>query len=185
MKKIFLVMGLVGLFAMASLAQNANTFIHDANISIKKIKANDSTTLFVQSKPHDKNLYLKVKEGEPIAIYIDGKRYDSDILDILDQDKIATVAVLNGENAMKKYNEPNVILIITKKEMKTMAQQRIENGNEDPIVIIDGKPVSKDELKKLSPNDFKAIKVLKDEDSKKKYNTEVGVIMVTTKKGGK
>lgn len=185
MKKSFLIIGLVSLFAMAASAQNANTFIHDANIFIKKIKDNDSTTLFVQSKPNDKRLFLKVKDGEPIAIYIEGKRYDSDILDILDQDKISSVAVLNGEFAMKKYKEPNVILIITKKGKENRAQQRIENGVEYPIVIIDGKQVSKEELKKIPKDVILSVNVLKDEKSKKKYKTEVGVIMVTTKKGNK
>jgi len=162
---------------MASLAQ-------DANIFIKKMKDNDSTTLFVQSRPNDKSLFLKVKDGEPIAIIIDGKKYDSDILDILDQDKIATAAVLNGEFAMKKYNEPNVIVIITRKEKEKMAQQRKKDkpGLEDAIVVIDGEVVSKEVFKNFPVEKIESVNILKDEKSLKKYNTKVGVILVTTKK---
>lgn len=174
MKKISLVIGLVSLFTTASLAQ-------DPNIFIKQMKDSDSVTLFVQSRPDDKSLFLKVKEGESVAIYIDGKKYDSEILDLLDQDKIAKVSVLNGEFAMKKYNEPNVILIFTKKENQNRAQQKIGKEVEDPIVIVDGKQISKEELKTFPPDRIESINVLKDEESLKKYNTEVGVILVTTK----
>lgn len=178
MKKIFLVIGLVSLFTMASLAQNKN-------ISIQKVKDSDSTTVFVKSNPNDKNLFLKVKDGEQITVIIDGKKYDSEIIDLLDQDKIASVAVLNGETAMKKYNEPNVILIITKKWKKEWAQQRIEKGTEDPIVIVDGKQISKEEFKTFPHESVESINVLKDDESKKKYKTEVGVILITTKAAGK
>lgn len=174
MRKLFLTLSIICLYVFNSLAQ-------DANITIQKVQNQDSTTIFVQTKPNDKSLFLKVKEGVDIAIYIDGKKYDSDILDILDQSKIATAAILNGEFAMKKYNEPNVILIITKKEKEKMAQQRKEMGSPDPIYIIDGKQASKEQLKELDINIIESVNVLKDEKTLKKYNTKVGVILVTTK----
>lgn len=180
MRKLFLTLSIICLYVFNSLAQ-------DANITIQKVQNQDSTTIFVQTKPNDKSLFLKVKEGADIAIYIDGKKYDSDILDILDQSKIATAAILNGEFAMKKYNEPNVILIITKKEKEKMSQQRKEDksGMEEALIFIDGKEVTKEEFNLfLKSDDQKGIvniNVLKDEKTLKKYNTKVGVILITTK----
>jgi hypothetical protein len=83
---------------------------------------------------------------------------------------------------MKKYNEPNVVMLITKKGKEDRAQQRKEMGSPDPIYIIDGKQASKEQLKELDSNVIESITVLKDEKSLKKYNTKVGVILVTTKK---
>ena len=180
MRKLFLIISAICLYTINSIAQ-------DANFTIQKVQESDSTTIFVQTKPNEKSVFLKVKKGADIAIYIDGKKYDSDILDILDQDKIATAAVLNGEFAMKKYNEPNVILIITKKEKDKMAQRRKEdkNGFGDALIFIDGKKVTKEELnvffKTHKQEGIVSINVLKDEKSLKKYNTKVGVILVTTK----
>ena len=180
MRKLFLTLGIIGLLIFSLQAQ-------DANVTLRKVQDQDSTTIFVQTKLNDKSLFLKAKEGANIAIYIDGKKYDSDILDILDQDKIATAAVLNGEFAMEKYNEPNVILIITKKEKEKMGQQRKENKNgmEEALIFIDGKEVTKEEFNLfLKSDDQKGIvniNVLKDEKSLKKYNTKVGVVLVTTK----
>lgn len=175
MKKIILALSILILFPILSFAQKGK-------VTIQKVKDTISSTPVVQTEKYDKDILIKIKEGVEVTIIIDGKKYDSDVIDILDQDKISSAFILTKESALKKYNEPNVVMILTKKEKEKMAQQRNEKGAPDPIYIIDGKTVNRAQFTEYDVNDIESVNVLKDEESKKKYNTEVGVIMITTKK---
>lgn len=175
MRKIVLIICVLGLFTMSSKAQ-------EGKIIIQKVADTCISSAFVQTEKQDKTLFIKIKEGADVKIIINGKKYDSDVIDILDQDLIASAFIPNKETAMKKYNEPNVVVILTKKEKEEWAKQRIEKGTKDPIVLIDGKQISAAEFKAYNVDDIESVNVLKDEESLKKYNTKVGVILVTTKK---
>ena len=137
--------------------------------------------------------------GSNPDVYIDGKKYEYSIIDLLDTDKIESIDVLKGEKALKEYNAPNgVILIKTKSEKEGQIKFRNSNGtvdgSDDPLVIIDGKVADKGMLEKLSPVDIESITVLKGENALKSiYGSAVkeakknngsavsGVIIVTTK----
>jgi len=68
--------------------------------------------------------------------------------------------VVKGENAIKKYNAPNgVILIVTKLgktfnyyHLKTVENGNMKNDKVFPTIIIDGKESNKKELQKLTPD---------------------------------
>ena len=135
------------------------------------------------------SLHFKVKEGFNPDVYIDGKKYDHAILDLLDQGKIGSVSVIKGEQAMKEYNAPNgVLLIKTKKKTEVdfvyIKAQRSENSK-DPKVIIDGEVLDQEALSKISAKNIQSINVLKGEVAAKNYDASSGVIIVTTKKGKK
>ncbi|MCK5538316.1 MAG: hypothetical protein KAI79_15930, partial [Bacteroidales bacterium] len=63
----------------------------------------------VESKNDEKKevLTVKVKDGKQPDVYIDGKKYDSEILELLDQNKIESISVIKEEQAIKEYNAPN------------------------------------------------------------------------------
>ena len=181
MKKLLLTISIIGLLFSVTQAQENE-------------KSTDKT---------EKGVYLKLKKDAHPDIYIDGKKYDYEILDIIDQDKIESIEVVKKEPALKKYNAPNgVILITTKKKAETKLESpsvtikdhgkrdstefRIKGNkldNTDPVVVIDGVKTDVVTLKTISPDDIKEMEVRKDEQSKKEYNTESGVIIITTKKG--
>ncbi len=183
MKKIIFTLGIISLFIFGIQAQEK--------------------TVETEKNKETKSAFVKIKEGAKTIVYIDDKLYDSDILDLLDQDKIATIDVFKEEMAMKKYQAENVIVIRTKKNIsdngldidrqsQSKEESRIYIGSGDvkndadyPVIVIDGKKQNKEYLRKLSPDDIKEINVFKDKKSKKKYKTDVGVIKVTTKKGNK
>lgn len=175
MRKTVLIICVLGLFTMSSMAQEGKVFI-------KSVVDTCNSTANVQTEKQDKNLFIKIKEGSDVKIIINGKKYDADVIDILDQDIISSAFIPNKETAMKKYNEPNVVVILTKKEKEERAKQRIEKGTKDPIVLVDGKQISNAEFKTYNVDDIESVNVLKDEESLKKYNTKVGVILITTKK---
>jgi hypothetical protein len=164
------------------------------------------TTFKVKSKKEKEKgerIEIKVKEGEATPmIIIDDKEYDSGILDIIDKDKIESVTVLKGEDALKKYGAKNgVILIKTKQKdysrvnvminsdketeisgVSKRVKISVPEGTDAPVIIIDGKIKDRDVLDNISPDDIESIKVLKDEEAKKKYKTEAGVIIIKTKR---
>lgn len=187
MKRLGLTIGIMALIITAGFAQE--------------------TSMKVKSKKEEgksERIEIRVKEGEanPLII-IDSKEYDFEILDIIDKNKIESVTVLKGEDALKKYGAKNgVILIKTKqnddsgkagikisnnKETPQTGSNKgvkieIPQGKDAPVIVIDGVIKDRDVLDSISPDDIESIKVLKDNDAKKKYNTEVGVIIIITKK---
>lgn len=139
----------------------------------------------------DKNNEMSVavieKEKIPVLI-IDGKRYDSDVLRLLDNDLIARVDVYKGDEARKLYDEPAVIVVTTKEKAKEKQEVKIrfklpeEGAADTPVYVIDGKVAESGEIEGISPDNIESITVLKDEESKKKYNSDSGVILIVTKK---
>lgn len=154
------------------------------------------------------SLHIKVKDEVKPDIYINGKKYDFEILELLDADKIESMDVIKNEKALKEYDAPNgVILIKTKKKTdSSMTIRGTDNlktqvtnpsikikgtkslapyASAKPKIIIDGKVASKEELEKLSPSDILSIEVVKGEEAIKTYNSKSGVIIVKSKKGKK
>ncbi len=162
-----------------------------------------SSPILAQNK-----LKVEVKEAAKPDVYIDGKKYDHYIVDLLDANKIESVEVLKGEQALKKYNAPHgVILIKTKNaapQLPTFGKNEMEltipspkpgtrisirdksgatmaDGDQNPVIIIDGKVSDNETLDKLSPDDIESINVLKGEKALEEYKASNGVIIVKTK----
>ncbi|WP_159948746.1 hypothetical protein [Polaribacter septentrionalilitoris] len=134
-------------------------------------------------------IYIKVKDGKKPDIYVDGKKFDFPI-ELIDESKIASMMVLKKQDAIKKYNAPNGVILIKTKGVKIAERiylkypkkSNIYSDKNAPMVIIDGKVSNQKTLKKLHTNDIEKIEVLKDEKAMKKYNAPNGVIVITTKK---
>ncbi len=148
-----------------------------------------------------KSTFVEIKEDSKPLIIIDGKEYDTSILDIIDKDKIESVAVYKGERARELYDTTSVIIISMKKTLKITIEEAddtkkenstiktrnrvkvdISSDENSPLIVIDGVVVSKEELDNISPDSIESIEVLKDEKSMKKYKTENGVILIKMKK---
>jgi hypothetical protein len=138
---------------------------------------------------------VEVKEGENPDIYIDGKKYDRHILELLDPERIESVSVIKGEKAKEEYDAEAVILVKTKikTDLKSPKYNLGANDNKgvyirsyvgsaSPIIIIDGKLENQETLAILNPDSIQSISVLKNEEALKKYGTRSGVILIKTKK---
>jgi hypothetical protein len=149
-----------------------------ALLSLGNIQAQVKNT---EKTSESKNLKFKLKDNANPDIYVDGKKFDFP-LSLIDQDKIESGAILSEEEALKKYNAPNgVILITTKKSMSSQNSESLpENG--DPLMLIDGKVSSKADVQKLSPENIVSVNVIKGEEGLKKYNAPNGVVLIITKK---
>jgi hypothetical protein len=142
----------------------------------------------VKKNSKEEKLYFKVKEGAKPAIYVDGKKFNFPI-ELIDQTRIQSMSVLTNENAVKLYNEPNGVILITTKtianinasEFRVEADKSLFLKNE-PIVILDGKVTTQEILKKLNPDNIESVDVVKGEKALKEYNAPNGVIIIVTKK---
>lgn len=135
-----------------------------------------------------KSTVIEVKKGEKPEVYIDGRKYDQEILDLLDPEKIEKIDVYKGETAMEKYNAENVIWVTTKNaageepdnRIKIKGVRAIDNGS--PVIIINDTIANQEVLRNMSPDDISSIEVLKGETARKLYNSESGAIIIKTKK---
>ena len=149
----------------------------------------------VDPKDKTQKTVVEVKDGKKPDIYIDGKKYDKHILELLDPEKIESVSVLKGEKAKEKYDAEAVILIKTKikNDLKPRKDEMGVNENEGfyirsyvgsprPVIVIDGKIVDQETLSMIDPDRIQSISVIKDGVELKKYGTTSGVILIKTKK---
>lgn len=151
--------------------------------SITAVNAQDKNT-----EKSKENIYIKVKEGKKPVIFIDGKKFDFP-MELIDQSKIASINVIKGKEAIKKYNAPNGAILITTKTSKILDFSHVkirENGDlkEDkpaPMIIIDGKVSTKKSLDTLTPEKIEKMEIFKGEQAIKKYKAAHGVIVITTK----
>ena len=115
---------------------------------------------------------------DPIYI-LDGKKISKDKFKNLDADKIKSITVLKGEEAIKSYGkdgENGVLIIQTKgnaatstdpiKTITITKKDTSEDIMKNTLCIVDGKKISETELKNIDPNNIQSITVLKDEKSK-------------------
>ena len=149
----------------------------------------------VDPKDKTQKTVIEVKEGENPDIYIDGKKYDRHILDLLDPERIESVSVIKGEKAKEEYDAEAVILVKTKIKTDLKPQEynlgandnkgvyiRSYVGSASPVIVIDGKIEDQETLAIIDPDRIQSISVLKDEEALKKYGTRSGVILITLKK---
>ena len=132
----------------------------------------------------DAKLEITINESKDADVYIDGKKYDHSIIDLLDTDKIASIDVLKGERALSEYNAPNGVIIIKTKAKSNQIKIRDSSGKLDgaePLIIIDGVTAGKGDMEKMDPSEIYSISVLKGEEALKKYKEKDGVIIITTK----
>ncbi|MEE4116072.1 MAG: TonB-dependent receptor plug domain-containing protein [Marinilabiliaceae bacterium] len=136
----------------------------------------------------NKETYVRVKPDKNVLVIINNKRYDSEILDLIDPDKIEKIDVIKGENARDLYNEENVIVITPKTKEKEKDQivirgtETATNADNPPLIIINGIESTKEDFDKLSPDDIISVTVIKGEEAQKKYNSKNGVILIEGKK---
>ncbi len=129
-------------------------------------------------------LHIKVKDGAKPDIYVDGKKFDFS-LEIIDKNMIKSVSVIKGEKAINEYKAPQGVILVTTKKKKDLKKDKVRlkgKIDNEPLVIIDGKKLSKRELNKIKPKDFENMTILKDEVAMKMYNSPGGVIIIKTKK---
>lgn len=160
------------------------------------------------AQQEEEKLNIVIKESAKPDVYINGVKYPTEVINIIDNDKIKSVSVLKDAKAMEEYDAPNgVILITTKENANEKSELRVigysdsnkssftdedrenikirlegRDKSKNPLIIVDGKVIDKG-LDTLDPNEIQSISVLKGESaSAKGYDAPNGVIIITLKK---
>lgn len=169
MKRIAIVFFTIAVFSLSLTAQEEK-----GNIKIEK---------------KSKNAVIKVKPDSDVVVIINDKKYDSDILDLIDPARIESINVLKGEKAQEKYDSESVIIIKTKlvppKDKIVIKATDSDKGEElVPLYVIDGEISTKTDLDAISPDDIKSVSVLKGESAIKIYGNAGanGVVIIEMKK---
>ncbi|TXG35172.1 M56 family metallopeptidase [Seonamhaeicola maritimus] len=149
-------------------------------IIIKKSGTKDKVK--VKKNKSGNILFIGDEDGKEPLFIIDEKEINKDKFENIDPDKIESVFVLKGEQAIEKYGDKGkdgVVLIKTKDHKPTSF---FKTGLE-PLIIINGKEASKDEMDGLDKNNIQTIDVLKNASATSSYGTKGknGVILIKTK----
>ncbi|RDB04291.1 TonB family protein [Runella aurantiaca] len=151
---------------------------------------------FVLEKKTEKQVHLiddtpnlkitSLPKSEPIYI-LDGKEMTQEQLNkIITPDEIDNISILKNESATSIHGEKGkngVVYITTKQHAKT--KEQAGTNIKDAILILDGKPITREVFETISPERIDQVQVLKDEASIKKYggdSTKKGVLIITLKK---
>ena len=121
-------------------------------------------------------------DGEHEVIIIEGKAGDKKIEKIITSktgkklkiktiDSDANVWSTDEDVIVKKLGKGNFVYISS-------------DDGKDPLILVDGKEISKDDMDKLNPKDIETVEVLKGDSATEKYGEKGknGVILITTKK---
>lgn len=154
-------------------------------LSILATKAQETTVTNTKNQQHRK-INIDLKDTARPDIYVNGKKFNFP-LELIDQNQVESISVLKDEHALKQYNAPNgVLLITTKKAVNNLEISEVkatENlSKSEPMVLIDGKIADKKMLEKILPDAIESINIFKGKQALEKYNAPNGVILVKTKK---
>lgn len=175
---------------------------NSSTIDIKTLK-NKDTVYFIKennkftfsSDDKDSNIFIS-ESDEPIFI-INGKKVEKSVFEDVDSDNIKSVFVLDGKKALDKYGDEgkNGIVIMTRKKSKNLFTEEEDNvminsnvfsyetdGNE-PLFVLNGKAITKDDINNISANEIINVEVLKDESAIKLYGNKAknGVVIINSK----
>ena len=149
------------------------------NIELKIVGEKGDENVWVHEKDKHKNIKVevietekgthKVKVIEDEDVHADSEHL-VEVIEEKDGKKIVTIH--------KKGDKKNKVI---KKGENFMF---IGDGDDNPLIIIDGKEVTDKEMKELGPDAIEKIEVLKGEKATEKYGDKGkdGVILITTKK---
>jgi len=135
-------------------------------------------------------IQIKGEAGENAPLYIlDGKPMKSKTLKTIDPEDIHSISVLKDASATAIYGEKasKGALIISTIENKRKSSHLVRvkgvSNHNNPLIILDGKSMEYEKFKKLDPNSFKSITILKDASAIALYGkaAENGVIVITSK----
>jgi TonB-dependent SusC/RagA subfamily outer membrane receptor len=154
-------------YAEQNLKANANFFV-PANKTIAIISANKTDSL-----------------REALFI-VDGKKMSKKDFDSIDPSSIESITILKGESGAKVYGSEgkNGVVIVTKKKKEIINTGNKNTTESNPIYFVDGKEISKEQMKTVTGESIKTINVLKGEEAVVKYGKKGknGVIEMVTRK---
>jgi len=100
--------------------------------------------------------------------------------------KVTVKSDKNDDNLTWTTEEDEDLVFIAKDDnaVKKHKTVKVITNDKEPLYILDGKEISKEEMKEIKPENIESVEVLKDTNATEKYGKKGkdGVIIITTKK---
>lgn len=149
------------------------------------IKSGDKVHEILKSGEH-KNAFFISEDGDKVIELKKKGNKNKDEIIIIKEDKNGNIIsewIEDKDENIWVKEDNNVIKIKTKGNGNDKVFISTNDGKE-PLIIVDGKEMSKKEFEKIKPDNIEKVEVLKGENATKKYGKKAkdGVIVVTTKK---
>jgi len=165
-------------------SETANVLAHKS--SEKETVVQDTTKVTVWNKKQ--KVIEELSDDAKRAIFIvDGTRTNYDKVQVIDPQEIDNVSVLKGDAATSVYGteaKDGVVIITTKNNGHPSSTERrmgVSDGN--PLILMNGVAITKEEMDKINPDDIESVNVLKGEQATRLYGEKGknGVVIITPK----
>jgi len=165
-------------------SETANFLAHKSGE--KETVVQDTTKVTVWNKKQ--KVIEKLSDDAKRAIFIvDGTRMNYDKVQVIDPQEIDNVSVLKGDAATSVYGteaKDGVVIITTKNNGHSSSTERrmgVSGGN--PLILMNGVAITKEEMDKINPDDIESVNVLKGEQATRLYGEKGknGVVIITPK----
>jgi TonB-dependent SusC/RagA subfamily outer membrane receptor len=165
-------------------SETANVLAHKSGE--KETVVQDTTKVTVWNKKQ--KVIEELSDDAKRAIFIvDGTRTNYDKVQVIDPQEIDNVSVLKGDAATSVYGteaKDGVVIITTKNNGHPSSTERrmgVSDGN--PLILMNGVAITKEEMDKINPDDIESVNVLKGEQATRLYGEKGknGVVIITPK----
>lgn len=165
-------------------SETANFLAHKSGE--KETVVRDTTKVTVWNKKQ--KVIEELSDDAKRAIFmVDGTRMNYDKVQVIDPQEIDNVSVLKGDAATSVYGteaKDGVVIITTKNNGHSSSTERrmgVSDGN--PLILMNGVAITKEEMDKINPDDIESVNVLKGEQATRLYGEKGknGVVIITPK----
>ncbi len=165
-------------------SETANFLAHKSGE--KETVVRDTTKVTVWNKKQ--KVIEELSDDAKRAIFmVDGTQTNYDKVQVIDPQEIDNVSVLKGDAATSVYGteaKDGVVIITTKNNGHSSSTERrigVSDGN--PLILMNGVAITKEEMDKINPDDIESVNVLKGEQATRLYGEKGknGVVIITPK----
>lgn len=165
-------------------SETANVLAHKS--SEKETVVRDTRKVTVWNKKQ--KVLEELSDDAKRAIFmVDGTRTNYDKVQVIDPQEIDNVSVLKGDAATSVYGteaKDGVVIITTKNnEHSSSTERRMGVSDGNPLILMNGVAITKEEMDKINPDDIESVNVLKGEQATRLYGEKGknGVVIITPK----
>lgn len=176
--------------------------IHTDEIIIESDNASENVFIIKKGddsieQKEEKIIVLNSGNNNEKPLYmLNGKEISNEVINSINSNSIKSINVLKGEKATEKYGKKgeNGVIEITTKKLYNVTINADENdvstnltkiaSDNNPLFILNGKEISKQEMDEINPDSIESVSVLKGESAIKKYGDKAkdGVVEIISKK---
>lgn len=166
-------------------SETANVLAHKS--SEKETVVQDTTKVTVWNNKKQKVIEELSDDAKRAIFMVDGTRMNYDKVQVIDPQEIDNVSGLKGDAATSVYGieaKDGVVIITTKNNGHSSSTERrmgVSDGN--PLILMNGVGITKEEMDKINPDDIESVNVLKGEQATRLYGEKGknGVVIITPK----